>query len=222
MAISYDNALANSSGGPGGSGNTTWPFTVGASCTRIDAICWANSGSGYTINSVKLGTTSFSLRGTVTNGSWTAYFYCLVNPTTGAGTITVNSSVYRPIEVSFESYNGTSTTLPSNFIGNTATLNNTDFTTTLTTLTDNSWTALSVIVPATGDTISARTGTTARGGSGGGGAFIGDSNGVVHPAGSKSMAVKTGGTDTLYSLMVEVQPATGGGAPKRRIGSVLR
>ncbi len=144
--------------------------------------------------------------GAANNDVWN-YLYYLVAPATGANNIVISKSSSTIIVAASVSYTGVKQTgqpdaTQTKFAGVAG-----SETITITTVADNSWV---VIWGRTQNSITAGTNVTARVGTGTT-ILLGDSNGVVHPAGSFGQTLTDAGATSWGLLQMSFSPATSTG-----------
>jgi hypothetical protein len=186
----------------GGSGSASFTYTMGAGANgRVDLYILAN---GNTVNTPTYGGVAMTPGAAVTVGGRNMYWFYLMSPATGANNFVVTSPQHWwGLSYSVESVTGAQQTTLGNYAAASGTeAPSVPFVMSLLTKTAGSWMEIAAYVPATGDTISASTGTTQR--SRTSGSFIGDSNGGL-PVQTNSMSVTTGGTDAFFAFVVEVE-----------------
>lgn len=207
MAISFD-----TSGKVAGTGNpstATLSYTVGNGSAKSLMIIAVSTGSIATVFNAPIynGVTATFLGEVDDNSVTRVLVWYINNPTQGSAHNVVVSVVSGGVtmEMFVSTYLGAN--IPSvNSSQNTG--NGTSLTLNLTTGQDNSWTA--IVGTGGGSLYSAGTGTTVRqsifAGTTGG---LGDSNGVIHPAGSTSLGFSwSGGSQAWSALMFEIPIAS--------------
>lgn len=207
MAIAFDIASDGGLVNPGTS--LTWSHTCTGSDLILFAGCFGQTGSdvitGITYNGVAMTLVDKILEGGA-SGRYTYLFY-LLNPATGAHDVVISASGSTAISGLAASYTGVKQSgQPDASAKNSAAglAGNTDYTTSVTTIADNCWTVLFAKNNSGAPTASA--GSTEREDNGNG-IGIYDSNGVITPAGARSMLVKTAGVADWGSVMASFAPA---------------
>lgn len=146
-----------------GTNNVTGVTWDGVSCTGIDSLLMTGAAAGQYI-----------------------HLYYIIAPSTGATTVQVNSSSGLGGYFSIASYTGVKQTTPLDTNNKGGSSSTASLTVSVTTTIDNDWL---IGFAYTGNTMSAGTGTTLRGGSVAGILNVVDSNGPTTPAGSDSLIV---------------------------------
>lgn len=215
MSISFDNAISNTSGGRTTTRSET--FTVGTGDNRI-AVVEVQVENGFTVSSVTFGGVLMTLLGSnaQTIGTFNnTYLYYLVNPTSGANTVNINTSGSAFTYCMIASYSGVNQSTPFDGIS----FNNasgTSVTTNITTTIDNCW--LIGMGQSQASTLTAGTGTTKRA------APIAtyetwnihvDSNGAKTPAGTYSLVVNRATSGNVGLMVAALQPFVESAAPFR-------
>jgi hypothetical protein len=218
MAIALDNSGQGNSTSQAAGVAFTFSYTVNSNANGILVIAIQtgdNAGSNHQSPSAvsyggqALTNTSASFLGAQCY-MWVGY---LLNPPTGSNTVSVTipstgsgSGASREI-VYCGSYTGVKQTGEPDSTTNSNATSGSTFSTSITTAADNSW-AIGLFFNNQGPAISASTGTTLRQSSTaiGSGTLFGDSNGVIHPAGSYSMSV-TGNSGFWDGSLISIAPA---------------
>lgn len=201
MAIAFD--IASDSGLIVGSSTATWSHTCTGSNLILFAGFFADTSdvvTGVTYNSVAM---AFVNKIQVPSERW-LYLYELVNPATGAHNIVASASgsiVWRGFGLS---YTGAAQTGQPD-ASNTNTTTGTSLTTSVTTVADNCWTVL--VGKNLNGAVTAGTGSTQRATSTTNGIAVFDSNGVITPAGSTSMAISSALSEAIGAVMASFAPA---------------
>lgn len=199
MAIAFD-ASAKSSGS--GINTLTFAHTCSGSdrALVVNVVCDnSDKVTGVTYNGVGMTQVS-KLQNTTSRFT---YLYLLLGPATGANNIVVSTSSLSYIEGNSASYTGVKQTGQPDATGSNSASSGTSLTTSLTTIADNCWTVLSAL--GQGGGIAAGSGATLRISQ-----LVGailDSNGVVSPAGSKSMAHTQTASHFMVGLMLSLEPS---------------
>lgn len=209
MAIAYD---TSATGGTGSAQTSiTFTHTMSSSANRLLIVAVDNQSisdtvSGITYNSVAM--TKFQFAGGAGIGGLSVWY--LINPTTGANSVIVlGTSLYYAITASYTGVNqgsfpdATGTGSPGTAAATTSYNANT------TTSADNSW-VINCAVKGGGGAVSAGTNTTSRVVDPFNNAFIGDSNGVVHPAGTLATGWTAGVNNSWGASYFSIAPAAGG------------
>lgn len=204
MAIAFD-AATSSTQVTGTS--LTFSHTVGSGTNRILFVACGLPTSDL-ISGVTYNGTALTLIGksqAPSPNTRFVYLFYLINPTSGAHNVVVTaSSTSDDIEATASSYSGASVLGGIDNSTTNTTSGVTSITTSLTTVADNCWT---IIVGRTnGTTMVVGTGVTSRGNMGDTTAIVGDSNGIVHPAGSKSMTIQWSGSGSASVVMASFAP----------------
>lgn len=205
MAIAIDAA----NNGTAGSGITN--VTYSQTCTGTNLILFVGVRSDTLPTSVTYnGVSLTNINGANAYGVNTVSLWYLVNPAIGAHTVSVTITSSGTIQSVCCSYTGASQTgVPDSQNTNSVTGTNT-ITTSTTTIANNSW-----VVGMVGDNgagvLSASTGATQRariaGGNGNSNMLV-DTNGVVTPAGSKSMTITDGATANIGFCVASFAPVS--------------
>lgn len=205
MAIAFDTAV------DGGFGNLTWSHTFNGS-NRLAVIGIMTDTGSDTSTAVDVGGTACSKIDSVQGGNsrYIALWHC-VNPPSGTQTITVTATggIYLGLSMSYSGMNQTGQPDASN----TGTASGvSSIMTSATTVADNSW--MVMLAGSSGNVIIAGSATTFRTKGGARDYFAGlDSNGVLTPAGSHSLAATDNPTDVSSwgAVVASFSPAAGGG-----------
>ncbi len=206
MAIAYDNA--SHSGFLNGTSNNLSHTTSGSDrhlCVYVYAS--TNNITGASYNGVSMTQVDNLLMTGGAAGQY-IYMYTLENPASGANNVTVTSSSGMGGYISAVSYTGAAQTGQPDASNKGGSSSTSSQSVSVTTTVDNCWL---VGFAYTGNTMSAGTGTTLRGGSVAGILSAIDSNGVTTPAGSDSLIV-TQTASFAGMIVASIAPATGGGA----------
>lgn len=202
MAIAID--ASTDSGGSVGT-SITWSHT----CTGSNLILWvgitentSDTDTGITYNSVAM---TLVDKIAVPSERW-VYLYYLLNPATGAHSITANNSVSTFMRGFGVSYTGVRQSGVPDAKNTNSASSVSSLTTSVTTVADNCWTIL-VGKNSTADAVTAGTGSHLIKTSTSQGIAIFDSNADITPAGSKSMQVLTSGTQNIGVVMASFAPA---------------
>jgi hypothetical protein len=189
----------------GSRGTSTTSLTYSHTCTGSNLLLLVGGflSAGDVITGVTYAGVSMTqlIKQITSVSSYGVYMYGLLAPNTGANNVVISASSSGVIDGSSTSYTGVKQTgLPDASIANDSVL--TTITTTLTTITDNCWTALY----SAGDrTPSASTGSTLRNSQSDGALF--DSNGAITPAGSTSMTITRAVGGSNGQVMISFAPA---------------
>jgi hypothetical protein len=210
MAIAYDTSVHKQSD----SGTSiTWTHTCTGS-NLILLVCvmmsTSRSVSAISYNGVAM---TFINRSSGGGAGQTVAWYYLINPATGANTVSITIDSSSFCYPSSASYTGVDQTSPIDASTTTANNAGSTITTTLTTTTDNCWTVLGVRDGADGAT-TASTGSTQRMATN---TQIYDSNGPVTPAGSKSMTLTACFVNNTTTTMVAIKPFVAGSSRKNNL-----
>jgi len=195
---------ASTDGGNNGGSATTLTFshTTGSGASRI---LFVDAQAGDTINSVTYN--GVSMTSVVSSGNFA--IFCLVAPASGANNVVITANSSVNIIGKAVSYTGAAQTctLDSTKVQiNNGISNGSWQGITNTSVTDNSWMVIATTKTFTGQ-ISAGGGTTQRQSSNVN--FLGDSNGVIHPAGTNTMnTFATDGTQNWTDLGITFAPST--------------
>ena len=180
----------------------SWSHT----CSGTDRILFvAAFASSNVITSITYNLVPMTLISEVeeTTSGYLIYLFYLVAPATGANNVTIVGSVSAVIGGFSSSYTGADPTGVPDASTSHAGTPATTFTTTLTTVKNNCWTILwakaSSGTPAAGSGTSQLINAYSD--------LLGDSNGVITPAGSHSMAVTEAASPTWASIMASFAPA---------------
>lgn len=186
----------------------SWSHTIGSG-TDLALLVWiATSPSTDTVSAVTfngVGMTRVADYNGTGQPSLRIYLYFLASPAIGTHNITITTTAGGFVSGG-ASYAGVHQAIPTI----TATSDNlvvpgfTDAPTTLTTLVNNSWTAM-MSTDTANAMMFAGTGTTARETTNQFISFF-DSNAPITPAGSSTLNVQAGGTDSFTALMVALSP----------------
>jgi hypothetical protein len=203
--IAFDAATSGGLTNPGTS--QIWSHTCSGT-NRILFVEAFNAGGGDILTGVTYAGVAMTLVNKVTIDSQSTQLFYLVAPATGTNNVVVSYSASTIILSNASSYTGANQSgqpdASTTHSGQVAANNN--FTTTLTTIADNSWTILASRENSSASEV-ASTGSTQRvlnnGGTG-----IYDSNGAITPAGSYSMSVKVGQTADWMNVMASFAPYT--------------
>lgn len=219
MAIAFDSATSNRADSSG-----TKDFSVTNTNATMMIVATSYRTTAITYNGVSLyNFTSFDPPVAPVTGSNCAAIslWYLANPTTGTNTLSFTLTGIDPwVCITYTGARATQPESNNSDYSNNGTIETQvgNLTDTVTTLTNNAWAVMFVIgVNNVGRTFTAGSGTTHR--SSYGSIFsesIGvlDSNGVVSPAGSKSLnAVWSEGSGFLTSTIISIQPVTVPSAP---------
>jgi hypothetical protein len=204
-------------GNNGGSGTLTCSFTNTAGNTIIfcgvgDSTGGADDAQVPQYNGVSAVLTDHQNPLAASNNR-IIYTYILPSAATGTHNVTWTSSTNHFLIMGVGSYQSAATTAqPDNHSATTNNTNGTPFNSSLTTNADNSW----VVVCVAGLTAAVSTGLTARTNDGSFGTWaLGDSNGVVHPAGSFSFTTTGSGGAYILDDNVSIKPPSSAVAPKK-------
>lgn len=190
MAISFD-AASTISFVAATSASTTH------TCTGTNRILFINAwqiGPVEIVTSVTYNGVGLTKVAFVANTDRGAGLWCLVNPATGANTLTINASLSSGIQGAAASYTGAKQTGVPDSSNTRASASGSPATVSTTTVADNSW-LVAAFVNDTGN-ISAGTSTTIRAPGGSTTFGIYDSNAAKTPAGSFALATTNGGGNT--------------------------
>lgn len=204
MAIAYDNSASfgTETSGTGFGSSYTCTGTAGLLVVTITGDTTTDRVSSVTYNSVGL------TRLIKTNvGADAQYVYYLFGPSTGANTLTINTSADRAFTVSVASYTGVGGSAADASASGTGSAVTT-ITGSNTSIADNCWTIM-CLGQDTADANAAGASTTLRTQRVGGGSYrsvILDSNALKTPAGSVSLKSDwTVGSNVAYSIF-SIQP----------------
>lgn len=204
MPIVFDassQALSNS----GGSSNSTFPFTIGIGSSRMLLVWLRVSAASDVVSAVTYNGSAMTRVVFMPSATPKFYLYALVNPSSGTNNLIVTTGVYVSTNAGVWSCSNALQSIPSTSVTQTSTqAGGVDFTTTLTTPSANCWTVLGSNNNS-GSNISAGTGLTMRSNTANSGLAIGDGGGPV-TVGSHSLAMQEPATDTLFQIMVAVEP----------------
>lgn len=200
MAIAFDNAAASTS--------SSFSITIGSGASRIILIgiyTYAGSVSSVTVDGVSAtAMPGGSITATGDGAALHSVFY-LLSPNSGTVTIAITASGLQGAAAA--SYTGVNQVQPE-AVGTDS--SNTTSTATLTTITDNAWVVSLADGYNNSATPIASTGVNASRANDGNTCIVGDSNGVIHPAGSYS-TTWTAGFAKVLQVSVAIAPA--GGTP---------
>lgn len=215
MAISFDTAITNNTGGR--TTTRSQNFTVGSGSDRI-LICTVQVENGFTISSVTYNSLALTLLGSSSQTIGTfnnTYFFYLINPPTGIHTLTITASGLAFTYMQAMSYFGVDQSNPfdGSLVTNRAN-SVTSITGGVTSTVDNVWLvgmgqAQSTGNPMTGGTNTTRHNTTNT-------TYLNwnigiDTNAPQSPAGTHSMTVTKGGPSNMGIILAAMQPNVGGG-----------
>lgn len=206
MAIAFD-AVTYATGGTGTS--LTFSHTTSGTNRILVVNIFQNDNAGDTTTGVTYGGVAMTRVSVVQNTSSPYlsrnYQYILINPTSGANNVVI-SNTSNNLEAWALSYTGAKqSSQPDAFTTSTGNVQN--FTTTLTTVADNCWTVILGRAGTGGGSVSAGTGTTARG-TVAVNEISGDSNGALS-AGSNSMTLNfSAGAAQWQTNMLSIAPAS--------------
>lgn len=206
MAIAYDNA--SHSAFLNGTSNNLSHTTSGSDrllCVYVYAT--TNNITGASYNGVSMTQVDNQLMTGAAAGQY-IYMYFLLNPASGANNVTVTSSSGMAGYISAVSYTGVAQSGQPDASNKQATSPTTSLTTSVTTTADNCWLMGYAYM---GNTMSAGTGTTLRGGSVAGILQAMDSNSATTPAGSDSL-ITTQASSFAGHVIASFAPAVAGGA----------
>lgn len=198
-------ALDATAGGNNNSNVLTYPHTCTGSNIILFLAIEVNGNLYGSITSVTyngIAMTQINTKNTADNQL--IFLYYLIAPATGANNISISISGTTVIRGSSVSYTGANQT----GVPDASTVNSgasvTSLATSVTTVLDNCWTVLAAV--SNSGALSASTGSTLRNSQNGSGGIF-DSNGIIHPAGSKSMSVlDSGGAANLATVMASFAP----------------
>lgn len=200
-----------------GTGSASTAVTPTGSNTMIYACVGIDQAA--TVSSITAGGNAMSLLGTVVNTGvkLRVYYYAGAS---GATTVSVSDDS-AITSLSAASYSGVAQTFADASSTNAALASS--ITDTVTTITDNSWTAMCAADNQDGAGMHAGTGSTERtGASTRHDATILDSNGTITPAGAYSQtATMDSGSARMADVMFAIQPAAGGAAPATNVLFIL-
>lgn len=213
MAIAFD----ASSGGSSTNGTDT-SLTVSHTVTGSNAILVVqmgtivNSPGSEVLTGITYGGTALTQIAKVQSGTlvsplfqdcWT-YLYYLANAPAGTANIVASFTAGGSNTLSAESLTGTATTSPIDASNTGSTTDGSTLTVSVTTVTDNCWTVggyagFQALSSSSGMSLRDQQPASHRSG-------IGDSNGVIHPAGSTSMSVTESGNGYPGLVVAAVKP----------------
>jgi hypothetical protein len=217
MAIAFDAAT------DGGSTNsaTSWTFshTVGVGSNRLlvvsvlgDVVSGANDITGVTYAGQAMTLATSVQTGSGANRK--TYLYYLLNPPTGANNVVITSTTAHFLGGNAASYTGVKQTgQPDATVSHGGSGSLSSFTTSITTVADNSWAILVENSYTANNPPTAGTGLTRRVFDATFGAnTIFDGNGAITPAGAYSMTTsRPSSVDTINHIAASFAPDTGGG-----------
>lgn len=206
-AIAFENKTAASTVNP-----TPLSFSCTSSGTDRIAFVSATSNGGFTVSSVTYNGVAMTQVGSKSDGP-TQYLYYIVNPPTGASTVTITTTG-SAVAGSCSTYSGVDQTTPIDNSTTTGTVTTTSFSSTVTVNTNNSWT-LATSRAASASALTAGAGTTLRNQVeatffGGGG--IWDSNGPLS-TGANTLTVTSASQQFGGAIMVSIKPSGSATAP---------
>jgi hypothetical protein len=210
MAIAYD--TVSDSGPISSATSATWSHTCTGSNLLLFAAFFAATTdivSGVTYNAVAM---TFSQKVKVPSERY-LYLYYITNPATGAHNIIASgdgstNTFWRCFGLS---YTGVAQDRPLDNSTTNTTAGATSLTTSVTTRGDNCWAFL--VGKGASNDVTAGTGSTQRATSSGNGIAVFDSNGVITPAGSTSMAISVSPSQAIGAIMASFAPV----APANKI-----
>lgn len=196
-----------------GSG-TTATVSVTTAGTDTGMLFYVVTSAGVSVSSVTYA--GFAATQVATNvGSpvFKTYVYKLINPTTGANNAVATISGSGECYLCVAQYSGVDQVVLSDANITNSRASGTSLVTTLTTITDNSWTFLGVLADM--GALAASTGSTLRGSILNTAVGMFDSNAAITPVGATSMTVTTG-SGRSDSIMLSIKPkataSTGSGS----------
>lgn len=202
-------------GNNGGTGNLTHSYTAtgGTNGVLLVSVAGAIVGSepddvtGVTFNGV-----TATLIGKFNRDSGRfQYAYCLAAPASGAHNVVVTASTNHYLSAAVSEYTGADQSCAPDARIIQAAQSGTSFTGTLTTFVANDWTFLFGMGYSGGSAPSAGSGASLVVADGGDNiASIFDSNGVINPAGSKSMTYTYPSSNPMSGIMFALAPAGSG------------
>ena len=202
MAIAFD-ATANGAVNPGTS--VTFSHTcTGSNLILLLGISYYQSTTDD-ITAVTYNTVAMTRIITVTNSTsptQISFLYYLLNPATGANDVVVSKTSSVDTRIVSASYTGAKQSGQADASGS-ATATATSISKSVTTIDDNCWMISFAMMD---NPISASTGTTARN-TNTTYAGLGDSNGVITPAGAYSMAWSAGSSSNASLVQASISPA---------------
>lgn len=211
MAIAFD-AVVNASYGGSATLTKTWSHT----CTGSDRFLFVNILNGGTTDLVT-GVTYNGVDMTRIAGQAGDFYhsmYGLANPASGANDIVVTCSSSNNIIPNSISYTGVNQTGQPNVFAYNNNTSSTSITSSITTITDNSW-LMMFMRKNTGGSATAGAGTTSRVNDTTYGLHTFDSNAPITPAGSASL-IANHSTSSKWTIIVAFAPV--GAAPASNKG----
>lgn len=215
FAIAFD-AGSNGEANPGTS------LTVAHTCTGSNLILFAGvqigSGNDW-ITGVTYNSVAMTQIGTVANNNRSYLFYLLA-PATGNNNIVISSSNSVQIRAANASHTGALQSGVPDASGTQQLSAVTSITTSVTTVLNNCW----MVAHCADDqgTLAAGTGSTQRAVASTASSIIGDSNGVITPAGAYSMQWTHGASGTMATVQASFAPfIAAAGGPDRSYAFVI-
>lgn len=212
MAIALD-AVVNASFGGSATLTKTWSHT----CSGTDRILFVNVLVGG-ITDIVTGVTYNGVSMTRVNGQAADFYmstYALMNPASGTNDVVVTCSSSTNIIPHSISYTGVSQTGQPEVNGLNSAGAGSSITSSLTTISDNSW-VMMFMRKNSGGSATAGASTTSRVDDSTYGLHCFDSNAAVTPAGSRSL-IANHSTSSKWTVMVAFAPAVAGGATKNNL-----
>lgn len=207
----------------GGITNPGTSHTFSHTCTGSDLILFVGVMGDVTtdrITGVTYNGVAMTLIDKILEGDdfprW-AYLYYLIAPATGAHNVVISASASIALGGSASSYTGASQTGQpdaSNKNSGSNVASGVDYTTSVTTIADNCWTVM--FTKNDSGTATASTGSTLRT-SNASGLSMWDSNGVISPAGARSMSVQRNATSDWASVIASFSPVATASARTSRL-----